>query len=258
MPSLPVRPRQITVAGALATAVALAGAGLSAAAPSAPDDKVQVVPVTAPGRKERSGVDALGLDTTEHGDSDGRRRGAARRGRRPELRAAGFSWRVKVADLAATRRAAAADRAYAASVASRPSRAAAPPTATSTTYNRELARLARKYPKVVRPSPSPTAPCSASRSAASRSPGTPTASRDGKPVFLMMGAHHAREWPSAEHAMEFAYDLLQNVRASAARRRGSSRGRAHDRRADRQRRRLPDLAATPTPLGDFSARSTTR
>jgi hypothetical protein len=32
---------------------------------------------------------------------------------------------------------------------------------------------------------------------------------DGKPVFLMMGAHHAREWPSSEHTIEFAYDLLR-------------------------------------------------
>ena len=39
--------------------------------------------------------------------------------------------------------------------------------------------------------------------------------KDGKPVFLLMGAHHAREWPSAEHTMEFAFDLLQSLRATA-------------------------------------------
>jgi hypothetical protein len=33
---------------------------------------------------------------------------------------------------------------------------------------------------------------------------------DGKPVFFNMGIHHAREWPSGEHAMEFAYDLVKN------------------------------------------------
>ncbi len=32
---------------------------------------------------------------------------------------------------------------------------------------------------------------------------------DGKPVFLIMGLHHAREWPSAEVTLEFAYDLLR-------------------------------------------------
>ena len=30
---------------------------------------------------------------------------------------------------------------------------------------------------------------------------------DGRPVYVVMGAHHAREWPSAEVNMEFALDL---------------------------------------------------
>ena len=30
------------------------------------------------------------------------------------------------------------------------------------------------------------------------------AARDGKPIFLQLGVHHAREWPSSEHAIEFA------------------------------------------------------
>ena len=32
--------------------------------------------------------------------------------------------------------------------------------------------------------------------------------RDGKPVFLMLGVHHAREWPSGELSLEFATDLV--------------------------------------------------
>jgi len=32
--------------------------------------------------------------------------------------------------------------------------------------------------------------------------------KDGRAAFLMMGAHHAREWPSAEHTLEFAYELI--------------------------------------------------
>ena len=34
--------------------------------------------------------------------------------------------------------------------------------------------------------------------------------RDGKPVYAQMGIHHAREWPSGEHSMEFAFDLAMN------------------------------------------------
>lgn len=33
---------------------------------------------------------------------------------------------------------------------------------------------------------------------------------DGRPVFFTMGVHHAREWPSAEAAMEFAQMLVQD------------------------------------------------
>ena len=35
---------------------------------------------------------------------------------------------------------------------------------------------------------------------------------DGKPVLLMMGIHHGNEWPSGEHTMEFAYDLVNNAK----------------------------------------------
>ena len=41
--------------------------------------------------------------------------------------------------------------------------------------------------------------------------------RDGRPVFLQMGVHHAREWPSAEHAMEWAYELILGYRRGDAR-----------------------------------------
>ena len=38
---------------------------------------------------------------------------------------------------------------------------------------------------------------------------------DGRPTFLLMGVHHAREWPSGELAMEFAVDLVKNYGRSA-------------------------------------------
>lgn len=40
---------------------------------------------------------------------------------------------------------------------------------------------------------------------------------DGRPVFLMFGNHHAREWPSAEAPMEFAYDLINGWNEGDAR-----------------------------------------
>ena len=32
-----------------------------------------------------------------------------------------------------------------------------------------------------------------------------------------MGIHHAREWPSGEHAMEWAYELVKGYKANNAR-----------------------------------------
>ena len=32
--------------------------------------------------------------------------------------------------------------------------------------------------------------------------------RDGRPVLAMFGVHHAREWPSGEHTIEYAYELV--------------------------------------------------
>jgi hypothetical protein len=34
--------------------------------------------------------------------------------------------------------------------------------------------------------------------------------RDGRPVYVVMGLHHAREWPSGEMPMEFALDLARS------------------------------------------------
>ena len=35
---------------------------------------------------------------------------------------------------------------------------------------------------------------------------------DGRPTFVNLGAHHAREWPSGEAPMEFLLDLVPGYR----------------------------------------------
>ena len=40
---------------------------------------------------------------------------------------------------------------------------------------------------------------------------------DGRPTFATLGAHHAREWPSAEMPIEFAIDLVKRYRAGEQR-----------------------------------------
>ena len=212
--------RRVPVAGALAAAVVLGGAGLSVATPASPDEKVQVVHVTAPTQKERSKVADLGLDTTEHGDAEGVEVVLHGRADAQRLRDAGFSWRVEDADLRATMaKAAAADKAYAAAVAQSPLPSGRTSYRTLDEINAELDQLAADYPDLVKPL-TLDHPTVEGRQVHGIEITTNAANvDDGKPVFLMMGAHHAREWPSVEHSMEFAYDLLTN-QGSDARARG--------------------------------------
>ena len=100
--------------------------------------------------------------------------------------------------------------------------------------------LAREHPDLVRPSRSTTSPTRDARSRASRSPPTRRA-RDGRPVFLQMGVHHAREWPSGEHAMEWAYELVLGL---PPRRRARAQARA-DARARSWCRSSTPTASTP-------------
>jgi hypothetical protein len=211
MKSALVRSHRLPVAGALAAAVVLAGAGFSAAAPKAPEEKVQVVHVLAKSQADRTKVNELGLDTTEHGDDTGVEVILHGKSDAAKLRAAGFTWRVEDPDLAATMRTArTADQAYAASVAESGLPSGSTGYRTLDEINAELDQLAKDYPKLVRKITLPNASVEGRPVRGIEITTNAANIDDGKPVFLMMGAHHAREWPSVEHSMEFAYDLLTN------------------------------------------------
>jgi murein tripeptide amidase MpaA len=216
MKSLPVHARRLPMAAAVAVAVVLTGAGVSLAAPSQLEEKVQVVHVHAPTAAERSKVNNLGLDTTEHGDATGVEVVLHSAADAQQLRAAGFTWRVEDADLAATmRKARAADQAYAASVAASGLPSGRTSYRTLDEINAELDQLAAEHPQLVKPL------TLANKSVEGRSVRgieiTTNAANvhDGKPVMLLMGAHHAREWPSVEHAMEWAHELLDGAASDA-------------------------------------------
>ena len=190
-------------------------------------------------RKRR--LQGLGLDLTEHGTATTLQvvlHGAADE---RKLRDNGFTWKVKIADLAARLEAnKAADARYAASTA-----ASGLPSG-STAYRRlpdyefELKQLALQYPGLVKPITLNHKSWEGRDVTGIEITQNPTLA-DGKPVFLMMGVHHAREWPSSEHTIEFAYDLLTQLRHVRAHDEPRQHD-AHDHRADRQPGRLQRLA----------------
>ncbi len=167
-------------------------------------------------REQAGELEALGLDLTEHGHEGQMDVVAHGRADLDKLRRAGFSYDVEVADLEAQSR---AHRRADARYARRAARAAqATPTLPSgrTTYRRlsdyetELKMLAMQYPALVRPITLNNRTLEGRDVVGIEITRNPNDLQDGKPIFLNMATHHAREWPSTEHSMEFAYDLLRN------------------------------------------------
>ncbi|HSF36159.1 MAG TPA: M14 family zinc carboxypeptidase, partial [Nocardioides sp.] len=219
----------------LATVTALVAAGLAATAAgatgsagrddaprelarAAADDTTQIVMVKAPTVEQRNEVIGLGLDVTEHADKHGIEVVLHDAQDAQTLRDAGFTWRVTVKDLEAlTKKNAKADRAYAASVAD----SGLPSGRTSyrqyADYLSDMEQLASDYPSLTRPLTLANKTVLGEDIRGIEVTVDADNVKDGKPTFLLMGAHHAREWPSAEHTMEFAFDLLQSYTAGDAR-----------------------------------------
>ena len=215
------RRRQLAGGAVLATvlAVTLIGPALTTTATGQPDrtsadpssdGQVQVVMVDAPTVAKRNQVIELGLDITEHATQRGIEVVLYDDADRRTLREAGFTWKVEVADLEAQTRAdRRADRQYAASVARSPLPSGRTSYRTYEEYVSDMQLLAQRYPKQTRPLTLPNETVLGEPIHGLEISAKADNIRDGKPVFLLMGAHHAREWPSAEHTMEFAFDLLQ-------------------------------------------------
>ncbi|MGH2848035.1 MAG: M14 family zinc carboxypeptidase, partial [Thermoleophilaceae bacterium] len=180
-------------------------------------ERLSLVRVSTPNADRKAELVQLGLDLTEHGGpgfvevvlhgADDARR----------LREAKFVYTTEIADLAqASARRARADARMSSAV-----RASALPSSRTTyrrldDYSNEMKQLVAENPTLVKPITLPF-PTLEGRSVEGIEITTDVNARDGKPVFLQMGAHHAREWPSSEHAMEWAYELINGFRAGDAR-----------------------------------------
>jgi hypothetical protein len=174
---------------------------------------VQVVDVATPTRADKQRLQRLGLDLTESGDANSIEVVLYGEKDAQVLRRNKFRYTVRIADLAArdaaNRR---ADRRYQARTAQAGS--GLPSGRTSyrvlADYEFEMKLLAGRYPSLVKPLTLPHRTHLGREVEGIEIALDPYNIRDGKPIFLNMGAHHAREWPSAEHSMEWAYDLLDN------------------------------------------------
>jgi Zinc carboxypeptidase len=186
-------------------------------APQATSGPEQLVTVAAPTRAARSRLAALGLDVAEGGDERGVDVVLHGAEDAATLVRAGLSWTVKTADL---RRQAAANAVADARTASRvrtragagaATRAVVPSGRTTyrhlADYEAELKALAAAHPGLVKLITLPH-PSLEGRPVLGVEIARDVHVDNGQPVFLQLGVHHAREWPSGEHALEWAYDLV--------------------------------------------------
>ncbi|HVM18354.1 MAG TPA: M14 family metallopeptidase, partial [Egibacteraceae bacterium] len=191
------------------------------------DFRPQLVTVNTPTRADKDRLTSLGLDVTEHAGRDYIEVVLHSAADEAALRTNGFTWDVRITDMLArelVRQRLDAKFAAENAVSGLPS---------GRTGYRVLADFGKEIDALVEQYPAVAKRISIGKSVEGRDlTGIEIGEgvnepEDGRPVFLMFGAHHAREWPSAELPMEFAHDLLQSYGAGDERVRDLlSRGRA--------------------------------
>ena len=155
-------------------------------------------------------LENLGLDVTHNIREDSADVVLNTAADRTALTKTGLNYTTKIADLAKSYdRSRAADAAY----AQRLDGATNLPSGERTTYRElidyetELKALADGNPNVVKPVTLPETTVEGRTIDGVEIAGNVQRPEDGRPVFFIVGVHHAREWPAAEIPLEFAYYL---------------------------------------------------
>ncbi len=176
--------------------------------PSPSAERFSLESVSISGLRDVARLEALGLDVTHDVGPTSATVALYSDAERAQLVGAGFESRTLVHDMAA------ADRADRLEEARDPELAV--PTALPSgrtgyrvyeDYTSEMKQLAEANPGLVRPLVLGTTfegrPLEGLEIAADVA-----RTDDGRPAYLNLGVHHAREWPSGEMPMEFAHDLV--------------------------------------------------
>ena len=179
--------------------------------------KVTEVAVKLAGEQTIDQIRGLGLEVT-HNVRDGEAHVLAYGGKQLDLlRGSGLQFRTVVDDLYARERIERAkDEKYTRQVGAGGSALPSGRTEYRTyeEFQSELKDLVAKYPDKVRAVTMPKQTFQG-RDTIGIEIAANVNKADGRPVFGLIGMHHAREWPAAEVPLEFAYELLVNPRKDA-------------------------------------------
>jgi len=210
-------PRSRPIRAVIAASAAAVVAGLTPSVVTGPADAVdgdfapQLVAVDTPARADKDRLQQLGLDLTEHAGHDYVEVVLHTPGDVAALRDSDFTYDVRIANMlereAENNQ---ANAAYAAATLESPLPSGRDAYRTLDDYNDDLRALAAVRPNIAKRITLPHKSLDGKSVYGVEIGANVRAAEDGRPVFLLMGVHHAREWPSGELAMEFAYDLVKN------------------------------------------------
>ena len=208
-------PKLLLVGALVAGSLTVAASTTNTATGSS--DLISLVTVRAETREDRQRLADLGLDLTEHVGHDYVEVVLHDADDATTLANAGFSWQVRIPDLVAREaERAALDAAYAAAADSPAMPSGRKAYRFLDDYVWDMRELAKRNPDLVKLVPLPHKSVEG-RTIYGIEISQGVRADDTKPVFFLMGAHHAREWPSAEHAIEFGFDLVRSFKAGDAR-----------------------------------------
>jgi len=195
-----------------AALVGLTTAGLTTPAAAESDEfRPQLVTVDTPTDADKALLQTLGLDLTEHAGQDYVEVVLHTADDVAALAGADLGYDVRIPDLVAREAENnQANAAYAAATVSSPLPSGRDSYRTLDDYNADMAALASAHPDLVKTFSLPHPSLDGKPINGIEIGQHVTGADAGLPVFLMLGVHHAREWPSGEHAMEFAVDLVKN------------------------------------------------
>jgi len=179
---------------------------------------VQLVRVNVPTEADRDRLTNLGLDLTEHAGHAYVEVVVHEQAELSRLVESGFTWTVTIPDLGLREiQNNEANAAYAQATTTSPLPSGRDTYRTLADYNADLRALAANNPALVKLLTLSRPSIEGREILGVEISDNVAATTDGKPVFLMMGLHHAREWPSGEHSLEFAIDLVKGHVAGNAR-----------------------------------------
>ena len=171
----------------------------------------RLVKVETPTRADRARLQRLGLDLTEHAGRDYVEVVLHNPLDLDRLRGSGLDHQVRIADLTAREaQNNATNDAYAAATVRSPLPSGRDRYRGIADYNDDMRQLANIRPDIAKRFRLPRQTLDGRDVHGIEIGKDVNAPEDGRPVFVLLGVHHAREWPSGELAMEFAYDLVKN------------------------------------------------